>query len=227
MSVEDTPAPDEVQDTPTDSAPDDGTRADEPQDVDWATEGPRWQKRHQDLEPEFTRKSQRLAELEAALQGDPRHTHLLSEFGIELEEPNTDQEDDEFEDEPLSQLEQRVRDFEEWKRQQEVDQDLAAFSDHLDELAGDLKLTQFERNAILNQSVAYGFNEQATERAFKEFKEEREAHDKDVIKRYGESKKAPHVSKVGSSATDQPNWDEMTDAEADKYMAERWEQAQQ
>lgn len=221
MSVEDEQAPEATQETP-ESAPeqDSGTRAEEPQP------DTNWEERYQNLQPQFTRTTQRLSELELALKGDPQHAHLLEEYGLQWAEPDDTDLDDEDEDDPIAPLSREVEELREWRQQQEENADLAAFAADVDRLADGTKLSQEDREFILNRSVAHGWNSEATERAFKEWQDWREQIRKDAIAEYGKSKKAPFVSKVGQGATDAPDLDSMSASDRAKFLAEKWAASQ-
>lgn len=137
----------------------------------------------------------------------PQHREALEylEFPYELE----DDEDFDLEDdsdpnaERLSAVEQQLQ------SQQEAE-NLREFNAHLGDLAenAEIELSQRDQNYLLNASVEGGFTPEATEQAFKDWFEERKNHDKQVVERYLKTKQAPHVSKVGSSATELPDLDD-------------------
>ena len=73
----------------------------------------------------------------------------------------------------------------------------------------------------------YGHNPEALQRAFKEWQEWDKAKYVAHISRRKESKTAPHVSQVGSQATDMPDLDSMSRSDRVKFMTERYQQSQQ
>lgn len=165
-------------------------------------------------------------DVETLLRDPQRYAEVLDALGLEEvdEDPDQYDEDEEF----VDPYEQRLSGVEEqMARQQEMD-DLRAFSSHLQTLAqgAEVELTERDRQVLLNASQEYGFNPEATEKAFKEYLEERKTFEKRVIEDYIKSKKnAPHVSTVGTNANEVPDLDD--DQTRQKWMAERWAQAQQ
>lgn len=196
MSEELTPAPEEIQDTPTeDAAPAIGTPA---EDSEYTPE------RARGLHAELTKVQQETAELrqlrERARQGD--NDALRELIGAEFAQDEPEDPDPGDEQEPVE--DPRIAAHDEWIQQQQVERTLNAFNAHLDKLAGDPQLLdEYDRQAILNASVADGFNEAATEKAFSAWQEREKAREKKIVEQYRKSKKAPHVSQAGTGATEE------------------------
>ena len=190
MSAEDTTAPDpryvyyagrlmlrvaggdgsEDEDTPDEGAPDEseGTRAEE-QEIDWESEGPKWQKRHQDLEPEFTRKSQRLAEIETALDDPEQLRELLRQRGYVFDE---DEPEDDIDDEDTPEYrDPRVDDLLQEREQERIDRFVEGVADHIDSLAEEagVELTDRQHRYILNDALHDGLQKASPERTVESF----------------------------------------------------------
>ena len=193
MSDELTQAPDEeVQDTPaTDAAPE-GTPAEE---------SINWEKRFKDLQPELTKAQQEAARLRAideGLRNPDRAAEILQDYGFSFGDDIPDQEDDEAPVDP------RVAAHDEWIQQQQQQEVLKAFNTHLDKLAGSPDvLDEFDRQALLQESIQNGFNEAATEAAFDKWKKRQVDLEKKAVARYLKSKRdAPFVPPGGTGATE-------------------------
>jgi hypothetical protein len=134
--------------------------------------------------------------IDRARQGDEQAAEELG-FQLHVDEEIPDPEDPELADDP------RIAAHDDWIRQQEQAEEFRQFNAHLDSLAGDMQLDDDDRLLLLSKSTAAGFTPEATEKAFEAFKARREAQDKAAFDRYVKSKKAPHVSQVGTGATDE------------------------
>lgn len=162
------------------------------------------QKRYEDLRSEFDRKN---TLLDRALRGDAEAAQELGFEFAEEEQQEPDPEEQEYTEEgeiadPVAR---------QWIEQQQVKENLAAFNSHLDRLAGGPdKLDDWDRQALLQESIAAGFNERATEDAFKRFSERQKAREQAQFEQWKKSKTAPHVSPGGTGATETPYRDDMS-----------------
>lgn len=155
------------------------------------------EKRYQDLRSNHDRIN---SLLDRAKSGD--NDALRELIGAEFAQDETEDPDPGDEQEPVE--DPRIAAHDEWIQQQQVERTLNAFNAHLDKLAGDPQLLdEYDRQAILNASVADGFNEAATEKAFSAWQEREKAREKKIVEQYRKSKKAPHVSQAGTGATEE------------------------
>lgn len=228
MPEEATPqAPEETQDTPPEAAPEQGTPAKEPEEptVDY-------EQRYNDLRPEFDRATQEREQhrQEALawqiLAGTDEYDHdqiqaAADYLGVELADEEEETEDEDPYDQRLSKLEQAQNAQDEAENQR-------LFDNHLDELAegAEVELSKRDRRLLLIASHENGFSPEATEEAFKEFLDERKAHDKAVIDGYRKSKNTPHVSSVGGPMTTEDKLPlDASRAERQAWQTERFQQA--
>lgn len=201
MSDELTPAPDEVQDTPAlEAAPGEGTPAEETIN---------WEKRFKDLQPELTKAQQEAARLRAideGLRNPERAPEILQEYGFSFGDDEPDLTDNDEDDAPVDP---RVAAHEEWIQKQQQEAVMREFNSHLDRLAGSPDvLDDFDRQALLQESIANGFNEAATEAAFERWQQREKEREKRVVENYLKSKRTHHVSPGGTGATEVPNLDD-------------------
>ena len=131
---------------------------------------------------------------------------LAEKYGFEVaeEEPGSDalyDDDDDGDDDPVDP---RLSKVEKWIEEQEARAAKAAFDEHLERLQteNELELPKPLQEAIYVQSINNGFGPKATEAAFNAVKEALSERDKRVVESYLESKKAPHVTPAGQSATE-------------------------
>lgn len=152
------------------------------------------QDRYENLRKEF---NQRNALIDRARQGDPEALRELTGYTFAEDDEVPDPEDQELVEDP------RVAAHDEWIQQRQQQEALDDFNAHLDKLAGDsVVLDDFDRKALLQESIANGFSPDATEAAFARFKEQEKEREQRYMQRYAASKKSPHVPKGGTGATD-------------------------
>lgn len=174
-----------------------------------------YEKRYADLRTEFDRRN---SLLDRARQGD---AEAASELGFEFaeQEPDPGDEEQTYGEEPAETADPVAR---QWIEQQQVKENLALFNSHLDRLAGGPELLDdWDRQALLNASIAGGFNEQATEKAFAQWKERNDTREKAQFEKWKKSKQAPHVSASGTGATEVPFRDDMSLRELTKAAQEQ------
>lgn len=175
-----------VEDTPTD--------ADTQAEVDW-------RKRYEDLQPEYTRKSQRLSELESDQQKWLAHgqENWPDLFDDESEEVEEFEDDDEEPEPPAPKPDARV----EWLVAQEAARE---FDRDLNKFVGDRDLSDGAREWIEARSQATGHNAKALENAVEAyFKLEDQIFER-RLKSHKTSKKAPRVT-TGKAGTQVPDLD--------------------
>lgn len=152
-----------------------------------------------------------------------RREFLSREFGYEFEADDED-EDDDLDTGVQPQHDPRVDQLQNQLQQVLSRQANKDFEEDLDAAAGEakMKLTARERRFVKAESVANGFNADATRKALKEVLEDREALRGQFLEEYRGSKRAPHVSSVGKSASQKPNLDDPSERAAyiDEMMAE-------
>jgi hypothetical protein len=197
-----TQAPEETQDTPTPDAQDTSTETPDAPDTD-ATEQERidYEKRYNDLQPEYTRATQEAAQLRnifaLAQQGDEEAIELLRQYI-----PEQDTEDEADLEEPMTQAQ-----FQEYlaaqQQEQEAQQSEQAFmSDFAADLAEIEKkegrsLTDWEKNVLFNDAQGQVAQTQTydLEAPWNEISD----YHKQVIEGYTKSKKQAPVAPLGSA----------------------------
>lgn len=132
----------------------------------------------------------------------------IPEYDEEVEEDLGD--DDDPYDQRLAAIEQQVQAQAERDRQAQEDRAAQEFLGHVEELAGaaNTELSQEDVLWIYHQSQANGFNPKATEKAFEAYQAHLEKIRQQAIEEYRTSKRAPHFSTSGQSATQAPNLDD-------------------
>lgn len=201
---------DETLDEGTDAAPETGAGEDAP--TPWGD----------DFNPERAWKTishlrGREKELEAQakqfqkLREDPDALReFLAEQGLEFAEDDEDTDvdpenawvDDEDPD-PTAELRKQVQELSQWQQQQLVNQAQAEFNEHIEQLASQegVELDDFDRETILARSIQTGFTRDTTEKAFKSLVERNKQREQKALDAWRQSKRAPHVSASGKSAT--------------------------
>ena len=170
--------------------------------------------REKELEP-AARALQHLA------SGEDQETfrELAEAYGFEIEE---DQPDEYEEYDPY---EPRLEALESEIAGQRNERAIDEFEAHLQRLVkdDDIELSNVEKEYIFTNSLTNGFTYETTESAFKQLSDWLQERDKSTVERYLKSKKAPHVSSVGKSATHTPSLD--TPQQIADYMSQRLQES--
>jgi len=217
--------PVEEQDQGTDSAPQEGTSAEQTtekfSDVDLQDKPdeitPEWlQERYQQMQRDYTSKTQSLAEQRREAESAQSWVQALSDpdtqedafkalaeqLGYELDDApdegddEDDLEDDEFRDPRVDELLAK-------QEQEQQAQQLEALAGHVEQLAkdSDLDLTDGQLKAIVRESIDAGFTPEATQKVFADWKADLDQFEEKVTKKYRQSKKAPSAPAAGKSGT--------------------------
>lgn len=171
---------------------------------------------------ELKQSAQRARELEAQWDDEDAHFAFLANRGYQFgddEEDDLDLYEDEGPDPTIEELKAVKADLAELrqdKAEREFNADLSKLAK-----AAEVTLSERDRKLIQHATNEGGGNPSALKKAFEQWDEERKAYETEVIERYRESKKAPHVSKVGKQATDTPDYENMSRSDRVKAMAER------
>jgi hypothetical protein len=217
-------------DTPAVAGPDQAPGTQEQPQVDW-------EKRYQDLQPEYTRTTQRLSELEQQQQwyelamttDDPdTHRQALQHLGYDVpDEEFEDAEPDGYEDQPVH--DPRLDEVLAWKERQEQEAREAAgfefLTGHINSEVERLGMDQLDdgtRQWILSRALASpGIpappgsahdelpNVEAAYEEFQEWETRRQ-------KKWATTKRAPHVPSGGLPANEAPNPGTGHDARMDR-----------
>lgn len=224
MAEEAMEAPAETRDTPADAPPGEGH----------AHETVDFEKRYNDLRPDYDRKSQRLAELEElerSLSDPERQAEALRRFEIELADDELPDDDDDFGDDPefrdprvdklMEELQAERQQRETERAQQQFDE---SFTDQIE------AIEKTEGRELDEDEIAI-LHDRALLRAVRGEQPSVEAlyQDLDKVwdkrsKTYVESKKAPRVT-AGRSASEQPDLDD--EAARHRWLQQRLEANQQ
>lgn len=172
-----------------------------------------WQKRYEDLQPEYTKKSQILSNQEALL------AHISENFP-ELMAEETPADEDEYEDyedtpEPQpAKPDPRIDQFEAWMAEQQYEKDLTRF-------VGDRELDDEGREIVEAYSRANGHNVQSLEKAVnKWFALADKFQPAEVDAPKGRKAPVPPPA-AGAVATGVPDYSEMTEDQAVQAMTAR------
>lgn len=176
-----------------------------------------WQKRYNDLQPEYTRTTQELADLrhrqelyDLLVSTDDADTRrqVADALGYQLEEEPA--EPQEFED-PLAAYDERIGRLEESLTQREQDEQDAAYASQVravvDERLDQLGLDKGDQDWVLAYAInalpvtAEGLPD--IEQAHQVFAERETARQR----KWAQGKRAPHISPHGQAATEVPNLD--------------------
>lgn len=168
-----------------------------------------WQKRYEDLRPEFDRTTQELAAERAAWEDEQallariaeKHPHLLAE------EEETEEEYEETTPEPAR--DPRVDAHDAWIAQQTYERDLSKF-------VGDRELSEQGREIVDALTLKAGNNAKALEAAVNRWFEITAPPEKEQPK-----PPVPHVVANGSAVTSDKDPSDMTRQELTAHMVER------
>jgi hypothetical protein len=172
-----------------------------------------WQKRYSDLQPEYTRTTQRVKELEPLADWKPvlddlnnpndplarqRALNFLQEqFGGDLDEEETGDEGmDEFRD-------PRVDGLLAQNQQREAEQALGQLNGHVDQLLkdADVTVTDRQRRALMNECIEAGFNPETTQDVVKAWVDDLGNSRNEIIKAYRDGKLKQPAPPVRSGAS--------------------------
>ena len=193
--------------------PQEGTRADAPEDTNW-------EQRFKDTQASYTRSQQELSEMRKRLEthglsdewfdalSDPAGqtkalNYLLERHGYALPEEEEGEDLDDGDSEEQFH-DPRVDDLIQHLTQREQDELVADITDHIQDLAkeAELKLSERQQRMLFAEAVNAGAQPEKTEEIFKEYLKELEAFGDERIKAWKESKKAPPPpSPPGQSGT--------------------------
>lgn len=217
-----TPTTPEVADTSTPAVPDPGTHGDQQH-----TEI-NWQKRYEDLRPEFDRTRQQLSQVEQqaqqlqALQQDPDAlAAFLSQLGYEIDGGDEPQEFLDPNEQKLSELERETAEMRAWREQQEQQAHLAQLESAVEAEMSELGIpedAEVLRNMLVSRAVALP----ATENGRPDIKgawAELQQLEQHFQQQWAQSKRAPSVPAVGQPGTQAPNLDNPEERIA--WMAEQ------
>lgn len=178
------------------------------------------------LEREREERRSAKEELRRIREDEDARRELLAEWGFEIadDEAEPESEYDDFEEDE-SEIPLTKREFQEYQEQQSRLSMWSQWESHVTDLAKENGVTLSERDRHWLASQSQGQKQfpkgpDATEKAFKELLSEKEAERQAAIEYYKESKKAPHVSQVGKSATKVPDLDD--DEQRVQWMAEQY-----
>lgn len=170
-----------------------------------------WRKRYEDLQPEYTKKSQILSNQEALL------AHISENFPELVAEETPDEEYEDFDEDPEPQPakpDPRIDQFEAWMAEQQYEKDLQRF-------VGDRELDDEGREIVEAYSRANGHTVQSLEKAVNKWfalAEKFQPAQVDTPK----GRKAPvPPPAAGAVATGVPDYSEMTREQAIEAMTAR------
>lgn len=173
-------------------------------------------------EKELKEQAQRASE---KWEQEEAHLEWMRAHGFEIADDEDEDPDLYEDDEGQPEVDPDVA----WLKQRETDR---MYREDLEEaLPEGVKyrdLSEADRVYIQHKTTEGGANKAALGKAVKAWEQWRKDSETEAIERYRESKKTPHVSKVGTAATDDSNrLDIDDDAERHRRMAERLRLAKQ
>lgn len=172
-----------------------------------------WEKDYKELQAEYTRSQQALKDEQAAWADEQallariqeKHPHLIADGEDDLD----DEDDDEIEPERAEpKPDPRVDNLVQWQAEQQFERDLTKF------IAG-RELTDKGRKVIEALTQQGGNNPKALEAAVNEWFEI------SPVEEEKPKRKAPHVLAGGTTATDVPDFSDMTRDQVDQWMIDR------
>jgi len=224
-----TPSPDFASDQSVESAgAPEGTSATVEEDVfspapeldegsEWTPE--RLMERHRQMQADYTRKTQEIADLRSrseelefldALRSDPETQQAVFEQLQELLSGTEGDDEDivgDVEGMDETPLERQVRELRESQEARDASDTARHIVDHLDQLAEDagIKLSDTELRRIFGEATSNGVGPQQTEAAFQAHVEYVKGIEKRAVERYLESKRSPQQVPTGTTAKDTPD----------------------
>jgi hypothetical protein len=186
-----------------------------------------WRKRYEDLQPDYTRKSQRLSEVERLLQGEDEDTFrtLMSQYGYEVADDGTIEPDTEDtpDDEPYDEApvaDPRVDKLLEFQARIEQAMGQQRFTEDLNKTLSGREVDEIGQEWIRNRTAATGDNPAALEKAVNAWFEREEKALEAALQAHKQSKRAPHVPAAGKAATQVPDLDDPNARR--QWMAQRF-----
>lgn len=186
-----------------------------------------WRKRYEDLQPDYTRKSQRLSEVERLLQGEDEDTFrtLMSQYGYEVAddgtiEPDTDDTPDlePYDEAPVA--DPRVDQLLEFQSRIEQAMGQQRFTEDLNKTLSGREVDEIGQEWIRNRTAATGDNPAALEKAVNAWFEREEKVLEAALQAHKKSKRAPHVPAAGKAATQVLDLDDT--AQRQQHMFQRF-----
>lgn len=170
-----------------------------------------WQKRYEDLRPEFDRTKQELAawdDEQTALQKlAEKYPHLFEEGDEDTEEVSEDFEDPR--DAEIAALKQQIGQVTTWQQDVENERGARRFESDLKATLGDdVTVSARQKDWIKDRTVALGNNKKALEQAVGEYKEILTELQAQHLQQVTSSKKTSHTPAGGSAGTQVPNLDD-------------------
>ena len=223
MPDEATEAPENMQETPTDAAPPEGSPATPPESTDEGTPDIDYRKRFEDLQPELTKAQQSRSELERTIQAaQAGDREALDALGIPYEDG--DDEEFDFEDDPYEALRAEINQLKEShssEQEQKLQREEDAFIDNkVKELEESSKFDLTDEEFDIVRDRACGDRapngEPNVKGAFEAFKKIAEKAGERYLASKNEAAKAP-VGSPGEEKID-PNDDDQRRALAARIM---------
>ena len=198
----------------TDATPDTGNSAEQQDNA----QDTNWEQRFKDTQGSYTKSQQELAAERALWEDETAALARMAERFPHLFEDDTDDDLDEDivesdEDRPLTRAE-----FEQWKRetadQERVKSSAQQFEDDLKAVTNGRELDKWDEKAV-RFAVSQGDIKNA---------DDLKAAVDEIFARHESTKprpRAPHVVTNGKAGTGAPDFDSMSEAEINRYMAEQ------
>jgi hypothetical protein len=190
-----------------------------------------WQKRYEDLRPEYDRTTQRLKDEESVWTDEQAALARVQEkfpHWFEDEEENEDEGDFEDDDQPDPSQFVTRKEFDElraWKQDRDGERSKALFEEHLSAEI-DLKAEIEDQAAaakvhdwIYDRTLSLQAKTRDGQKALKQAVEEYRAITDGIAPK--KKPRAPHVPKGGSAGTGVKDFSQMTRDEVDEWMVER------
>lgn len=188
-----------------------------------------WQKRYSDLQPEYTRTTQALKAEQDLWEDDDALLARLREKRPDWVTGNEEEEDtpdyaEEDDDRPLTRAEWNA-----WQAEQEAAKNAAKaerqFETDLAEFVGERELSPHGEQFIQGCLAKGDFNgrngAENLRKAVDGWFEYEDGLRGQAAPKPKDPPRVPHTPTTGQSATQVPNWDDMTRGEINQYMAEK------
>lgn len=169
------------------------------------------------LEREREERKAAKEELRRIREDEDARRELLAEWGYEVADDEPEDED-EFDDEP-DEVRKELSELKQWQQAREQERRVALFEADLKEFAGERQVSDHARDWIAYHTARNGDNRKALEKAVGQWFEFEDSLRASGREDFRQSKKAPHQTSSGKSATKVPDLDD--DEQRVAWMTQR------
>lgn len=189
-----------------------------------------WQKRYEDLRPEFDRTTAALKDEQSVWNDEQavlariaeKYPHLMADEAPDDadDEDELDIDDDDPRFQKLTELEKKAAAHDQWIAEQAQKDATAQFNTDLTSEAGDRTLSRQAKEWIFNETIKLGDGRENLKKALSAWVEFEDGLGEQYMERVKKSKRAPHVPSGGHTPGEAPDWSSMSRDQQDELMAE-------